>query len=54
VGKPARQRVDPPRASWWATVRYAIDSTPRTVRLIAILIFTPGIPSAMVFLILHH
>lgn len=54
LGVPARQRADQPLSNWWATIRYAIDSTPRTVRLCAILFATTGGPSSVILAILHH
>jgi hypothetical protein len=37
----------------WEIIRYAIDSTPRTIRLCVILL-AASIPPGLVALIIHH
>ena len=40
-------------ASKWGTIRYAIGSTARTIRLCTIILVT-SIPPGLVALIIHH
>ena len=40
-------------SQWWETVRYAIDSTARTLRLCAIML-TAVFPTILMTLLIHH
>lgn len=53
MGVPARRRGGRPGADRWETIRYAIDSTPRTVRLCTILLVA-SVPPSLIIVLLHH
>ncbi|HEV3167663.1 MAG TPA: hypothetical protein VGZ22_26900 [Isosphaeraceae bacterium] len=47
---------EPPHASRWETIRHAIDSNPRTIRLCAILLVVPvgsGLTATLIELVQH-
>ena len=54
LGVPAQRHRAQAAANRWGTIRYAIDSTPRTIRLCVILLVTTGVPSSVILVLLHH